>query len=89
MITFRFFGPGVPASGRDEVYFSPLAGAGEVGVLLALGRDDGEGACGGRDEGPSKSPSSSIFKPGREGGSTRAIVRVFTISLMLWQNRPN
>jgi hypothetical protein len=72
---------GVPAGGRDEVCFFPLAGAGGVGVLLALGGDDGEGARGGGDDGegargggderPPKSQSSSLSEPGSEGGSTK------------------
>jgi hypothetical protein len=61
--------------------FFPLPGAGGVGVLLALGGDDGEGGCGGRDEGPPSNMFSSLFASSGEGGSTRAAV-VFPVSLM-------
>jgi hypothetical protein len=47
--------------------FFPLASARGVGVLLDLGGDDGEGARGGEDKGPPKSPSSSLSGPGGEG----------------------
>jgi hypothetical protein len=69
----------VPVDGRYEVCFFPLAGAGGVRVLLALGGDDGEGGRGGGDEGPPKSQS-SLSPPGREGGSTGAAI--FPISVM-------